>query len=572
MGYEPTNPIVVQGDGTVLVEVHAPKYNEARDALARFAELVKSPEHVHTYQISPLSIWNAVAAGYRVEEMVTVLTAYSKYDVPNHVLREIEDYASRYGRLKLFRAEGSWIRLEASDAYLAEEIVHNKPLERFLENRVDATSFLVPSAQRGHLKLELTNAGWPPEDLVGYVDGEVLAIVPREVAASGRRFLLRAYQMEAADVFHQGGSARGGSGVIVLPCGAGKTIVGIATMAKLCTSTLVLTTSVSAVRQWKAELLDKTMLGEDLIGEYSGFAKEIRPVTITTYQVLTHRKDTQAEFTHLRLFNERNWGLVIYDEVHVLPAPVFQFTADIQARRRLGLTATLVREDGKENEVFALIGPKKYDVPWKDLERQGWIAKALCTEVRLPLPAALRMDYAVADKRQRFRIASENPDKLGCIHDILDRHAGECTLVIGQYISQLETLAAELEAPIIHGSTPQKQRDIIFEQFRNGRIPVLVVSKVANFALDLPDAQVAIQVSGTFGSRQEEAQRLGRILRPKSGDNMAHFYTLTTRDTTEIEFARNRQRFLTEQGYAYDIVDAENLVEALQDNTRWICH
>ncbi len=571
MGYEPSNPIIVQGDSTVLVEVHAPKYNEARDALSRFAELVKSPEHVHTYQITPLSIWNAVAAGYRVAEMLAVLTTYSKYDVPKHVLREIEEYASRYGRLKLLRAEGSWIRLEASDAYLAEEIAHNKPLKPFLENRVDVVSFLVPAAQRGHLKLELTNAGWPPEDLVGYVDGEALAIIPREVATSGRRFLVRPYQQEAAAIFHQDGNARGGSGVIVLPCGAGKTIVGIATMARLQTSTLVLTTSVSAVRQWKAELLDKTGLGEDVIGEYSGFAKEIRPVTITTYQILTHRKSAQAEFTHLGLFNERNWGLVIYDEVHVLPAPVFQFTADIQARRRLGLTATLVREDGKENEVFALIGPKKYDVPWKDLERQGWIAKALCSEVRLPLSAALRMDYAVADKRTRFRIASENPDKLACIHAILRCHEGECVLVIGQYIRQLEMLAVELEAPIIHGSTPQKKRDMIFEEFRQGRIPVLVVSKVANFALDLPDAQVAIQVSGTFGSRQEEAQRLGRILRPKSNANIAHFYTLTTRDTSEIEFARNRQRFLTEQGYAYDIVDAENLAEALEDDARQNC-
>jgi len=562
MVYDPTNPIVVQGDRTVLAEIHSPKYAEVRDALACFAELVKSPEHIHTYQISPLSVWNAVAAGYRVEEMIETLTAYAKYDVPGHVLKEIEDYASRYGRLKLLKSEEEgYLLLDATDRYLAEEIAHNKPIIPLLAKRVSPTSFLVARGFRGRLKLELTNVGWPPEDLVGYVDGEELRIGLREITASGTRFLLRAYQRAAAECFYAGGSVRGGSGVVVLPCGAGKTIVGMDVMAQVGASVLILTTSVSAVRQWKEELLDKTDLDEDLIGEYSGFRKEIRPVTLSTYQILTHRKDVQGEFTHFHLFADRNWGLVIYDEVHVLPAPVFQFTADIQARRRLGLTATLVREDGRVNEVFALIGPKKYDVPWKELEKQGWIAKALCKEVRLPLPDSLRMDYAVADKRQRFRIASENPDKLEMVRQILKGHPGESTLIIGQYISQLEKLAAELNVPMIYGNTPQRRRDELYRDFRCGAIPILMVSKVANFALDLPDAQVAIQVSGTFGSRQEEAQRLGRILRPKSARNTAHFYTLVSRDTREIEFARNRQLFLAEQGYTYEIVDAERFSE-----------
>jgi len=562
MGYDPTNPIVVQGDRTVLAEIHSPKYPEVRDALACFAELVKSPEHIHTYQISPLSVWNAVAAGYRVEEMLETLTAYAKYDVPGHVLKEISDYASRYGRLKLLESEeAGHLLLEASDEYLAEEIAHNKPVIPLLARRVSPTAFLVPSPLRGRLKLELTNTGWPPEDLVGYVEGEELRIGVREMTASGKRFILRAYQREAAELFYNSGSVRGGSGVVVLPCGAGKTIVGMEVMAQVGASVLILTTGVTAVRQWKAELLDKTDLDKSQIGEYSGFCKEIRPVTISTYQILTHRKDREAEFTHFHLFGDRNWGLVIYDEVHVLPAPVFQFTADIQARRRLGLTATLVREDGRENEVFALIGPQKCNVPWKELERQGWIAKALCREIRLALPESLRMDYAVADKRQRFRIASENPDKLGIVRQILASHPDESTLIIGQYISQLEKLAAELDEPMIYGSTPQKQRDEMYRAFRHGDIAVLVVSKVANFALDLPDAQVAIQVSGTFGSRQEEAQRLGRILRPKSGQNTAHFYTLVSRDTRELEFARNRQLFLAEQGYAYEIIDAEAFAE-----------
>jgi DNA excision repair protein ERCC-3 len=428
-----------------------------------------------------------------------------------------------------------------------------------VSERLSALEFRINPAARGDLKQALVRIGFPAEDLAGYADGEALVFSLRAETLAGRPFALRPYQRSAADAFHAAGGVHGGSGVITLPCGAGKTMVGMACMADLQSSALILTTSVTAVRQWMRELLDKTSLREDQIAEYSGFAKDVRPVTISTYQIMTWRPAKDAEFVHLSLFDQRNWGLIIYDEVHLLPAPIFRVTAGLQARRRLGLTATLVREDGREEDVFALIGPKKADVPWKVLENQGWIATAHCTEVRLPLPAELRMPYAVADSRSKFRIASENPLKLGSVRRILDRHPGEPALLIGMYLDQLQALAQPLGLPVLTGATPQRKRDRLFEDFRAGRIRALVVSKVANFAVDLPEASLAIQVSGTFGSRQEEAQRLGRILRPKPGRNQAHFYTLVSRDTAEQDFALKRQLFLCEQGYAYSIMDGEDL-------------
>jgi DNA excision repair protein ERCC-3 len=552
--YRPDNPLIVQGDRSVLAEVGSPRFAEARDRIAPFAELVKSPEHVHTYRITPLSVWNACAAGADPEEIVGALREFAKYPVPAVVEASIRDAATRFGRLRLARGPDG-IVLEADEPELAELVWRMRGVAPHLGERTSPTAFRVPPAERGRLKQALVKAGWPAEDLAGYTAGEPLAISLRETTTAGEPFSLRAYQDAAAGAFHAGGSERGGSGVVVLPCGAGKTVVGMECMARVGSSTLVLTTSVTAVRQWIRELLDKTSLQEDQVGEYTGAAKDVRPVTVATYQVLTHRDRADAPFRHLELFDGRDWGLIVYDEVHLLPAPVFQVTAALQARRRLGLTATLVREDGREDDVFALIGPKKADVPWKELEGQGWIAKALCTEVRVPMPRQLRMPYSVADARQQFRIASENPDKLEVVRRILERHPGEPALVIGMYVEQIEWMAGQLGIPVLTGTTGQRRRDTLYRDFREGRVPVLAVSKVANFAVDLPDAAVAVQVSGTFGSRQEEAQRLGRILRPKRGANQAHFYTLVSRDTTEQEFALKRQLFLCEQGYAYRIAD-----------------
>ncbi len=556
--YQPDNPLIVQGDHTVLVEVDSPRYIEARDHLARFAELIKSPEHIHTYRITPLSIWNAAAAGVLPADIVETLHNYSKYEVPHHVEVEIRDYASRYGRLRLNRSADHLV-LTAADRPLAEEISRHKHVAPLLDERLSDVEFRVLPADRGRLKQALIKVGFPAEDLAGYRHGESLKFLLRAQSTSGEPFCLRAYQQEAAEIFHAAGAARGGSGVIVLPCGAGKTIVGLACMARLQTSTLVLTTNVTATRQWMDEILDKTTLAADQVGQYNGSRKDVLPVTVATYNILTWRESKNSPFKHLDLFDQRDWGLIIYDEVHLLPAPVFQVTAGLQARRRLGLTATLVREDGREDDVFALIGPKKVDVPWKVLENQGWIATACCTEVRLPLPEELRMPYAVADRRKKFRVASESPAKLHVAKQILNWHAGEPALIIGMYVDQIKQLAGQLNVPVITGTTSQKKRDKLFEDFKAGRLQVLAVSKVANFAVDLPDASVAIQISGTFGSRQEEAQRLGRILRPKAGRNQAHFYSLVSRDTVEQDFALKRQLFLCEQGYAYNILDGDEV-------------
>ena len=557
------NPLIVQSDLTVLVDVAAPRYPAARDALARFAELVKSPEHIHTYRISPLSIWNACAAGVPIEAIVGALQDFSRFAVPAHVATQVRDFAARFGRVRIERdpdsADGAQLLVLTSDAVLAEELCHGKQLSPLLTDRVAPNCFRIRQLDRGRIKQALIKAGFPAEDIAGYTTGEALAVALRTITRRGDAFALRDYQRDAVQAFHAHGAAHGGSGVIVLPCGAGKTIVGMGAIAAVQASTLILTTSVSAVRQWITELLDKTGIPENMIGEYGGTTKDVRPITVATYQILTHRARVGGEFTHLALFDQRNWGLIVYDEVHLLPAPVFQITATLQARRRLGLTATLVREDGREDDVFALIGPKKADVPWKVLERQGWIATAVCTEVRVALPESARLPYAVAESRHKFRIASENENKTPVVRDIMARHAGEPALIIGMYIEQLETIAQALNAPLITGTTAQRKRDELFEQFRSGVIPALVVSKVANFAIDLPDASLAIQISGTFGSRQEEAQRLGRVLRPKAGANQAHFYSIVTADTVEQDFALKRQLFLCEQGYEYVIRDAAEL-------------
>ena len=553
----PENPLIVQGDHTVLVEVDSPRYTEARDHLLGFAELVKSPEHIHTYRITPLSIWNACAAGVTPDDIIGALHEYAKYPVPDHVVFQIRDYASRYGRLRLIRDDDGLV-LASDDTALAEEVSRQPTVAPFLQERLSPVSFRVDPAVRGRLKQRLVKVGFPVEDLAGYTPGEALRIDLRSTASSGEPFALRAYQHEAADAFHAAGAARGGSGVIVMPCGAGKTIIGMACMAQVQAATLVLTTSVTAVHQWIAELLDKTALHADQIGEYTRLQKQIRPVTVATYQILTHRASRNSDFSHLALFDRRDWGLIVYDEVHLLPAPVFQVTAGLQARRRLGLTATLVREDGREDDVFSLIGPKKADVPWKVLEHQGWIATAVCTEVRLPLPADVQMAYAVAEPRNKFRVAAENPDKTRIVKQILAEHPDEPALVMAMYVDQIKQLADDIGVPVLTGSTSQRRRDALYADFKAGRLRVLAVSKVANFAIDLPDASLAIQISGTFGSRQEEAQRLGRILRPKAGANQAHFYSLVSRDTVEQDFALKRQLFLCEQGYTYEIRDADN--------------
>ncbi len=552
------NPLIVQSDRTLLLTVDSALYEAARDALASFAELQKSPEHIHTYRLTPLSLWNAAAAGHSADEVVDALTRFSRYEVPQNIVAEVRDYISRYGLLKLVKRDDKLVLTSERSELIAEIWLHRSVRPHLLA-QIDDNNIEVSAALRGHVKQALIKIGFPVEDLAGYVAGEDLAIALRETTLEELPFTLRQYQTEASDIFHAGGSERGGSGVICLPCGAGKTVVGMCAMAKLQKHTIILCTNIIAVRQWIREILDKTTLTEDDIGEYSGAIKELRPVTVTTYQILTYRKKKGGEFPHFEIFNAMNWGLIIYDEVHLLPAPVFRMTAEIQARRRLGLTATLVREDGREDDVFSLIGPKKYDVPWKTLERQGWIATAQCTELRTDMPQDLRLEYALSPIRTKIRLAAENPTKLEIVRRLVERHQGDRVLIIGQYLSQLDAISELLGAPLITGKTRNAERERLFGAFRTGELPLLIVSKVGNFAIDLPDANVAIQVSGTFGSRQEEAQRLGRILRPKSTGSTAQFYSIVTRDTRDQDFAANRSLFLTEQGYAYEILDADEV-------------
>jgi DNA excision repair protein ERCC-3 len=557
-------PLIVQSDRTLFLEVDHPLHEEVRDRLLPFAELVKSPEHVHTYRVTPISLWNAAAAGLGADDIVGTLRKYSRYDVPPIIERLVCDQIGRYGKVKLLRDDGGYY-LDVDEDVLLAQIMNNRKVASYFEGGIfDARKVRLREYARGHVKSALIRFGIPVEDLAGYVEGAPLGITLRETrAATGEPFVIRDYQRAAAEAFYRAGSAAGGSGVVVLPCGAGKTIVGMVAMAEVGVQTLILVTNVTAVHQWKEELLDKTMLAAGDIGEYTGMAKERRPVTVATYQILVWRPTKKGPFPHFKLFNERDWGLIIYDEVHLLPAPVFRITAEIQARRRLGLTATLVREDGKEDEVFSLIGPKRYDTPWKELERKNWIARAVCRELRVAMAAEDRLRYAVASNHRRFRVAAENPRKVPVAERLLELHRGHSILIIGHYLNQLDIIAEAVRAPLITGKTPQGERDVLYEEFRRGRIPVLVVSKVANFALDLPDANVAIQVSGTFGSRQEEAQRLGRILRPKSGENVAYFYTLVSRDTVEQDYALKRELFLTEQGYQYEIADADGFFAAV---------
>lgn len=550
MAVVPENALIVQSDNTVLLEVHSPRAEEAREALAPFAELVKSPEHVQTYRLTPLSIWNARSAGLSGAEMVSALRVHARYPVPENVVAQVGELAARYGRVVLTR-EGDALTCECSDRATAERLARDKGAGPFLSDRIDPTRFRVSTAVRGVLKQVLVSAGFPAEDLAGYAEGDELRISLRERSLSGGAFEVRDYQRQAVEAFHQAGSERGGSGVIVLPCGAGKTIVGLAAMAAVGQTTLVLTTSLTSVKQWRRELLDKTSLTDEAIAEYTGELKATGPVTLSTYQVLTWRPGRDGAFPHLALFQARAWGLIVYDEVHLLPAPVFRATADLQARRRLGLTATLVREDGREGDVFALIGPKRHDVPWRDLEQRAWIATAVCTEVRVPMSEERRLEYALAERRAQFRVAAENPEKIEHVRSILARCSQGRVLIIGEYLAQLEQLGRELSAPLVTGKTRQAEREQLYERFRRGELRHLVLSKVGNFAVDLPDADVLIQVSGMFGSRQEEAQRLGRILRPKADGRKAHFFSLVSRDTREEEFAHHRQLFLTEQGYSY---------------------
>ncbi len=557
---DPLNPLIVQSDLTVLLEVASPKADQARATLARFAELEKAPEHVHTYRITPLSLWNAAVSGLDAGEVAMTLSGFAKYPVPPSVLTEVHDQMSRYGRLRLVRDfDSGGLAITSEEVALIEEISRDKTVGALLGERLDGNRFAVRLGDRGPLKQSLLRLGWPVADEAGYSEGSPLDGV--EVTAE-----LRGYQAEAANAWWAGGEAFGGNGVIVLPCGAGKTLVGLAALAASGSHTLIVCTSISAARQWMREILDKTTLTEDQVGEYSGDRKEIRPVTVATYQIFTwadpgtkDEHELQVRHPHLGLFDQHEWGLILYDEVHLLPAPVFRATARIQAVRRLGLTATLVREDGREADVFSLIGPKRYDAPWKELEAMGWIAPAVCTEVRVELGDEERMAYAITDPQARYRVAATSRAKLPAVDALLAQHQGDRVLVIGQFLDQLKAVAKRYGAPLVTGQTAQHAREERFEAFRRGELPLLVVSKVANFSIDLPEANVAIQLSGTFGSRQEEAQRLGRILRPKADGGQASFYTVVARDTVDQQFALNRQRFLAEQGYAYRIVDAADL-------------
>ncbi len=541
-------PLIVQSDKSLLLEVGHPDAEDARREIAPFAELERAPEHVHTYRLTPLGLWNARAAGHDAEAVIDTLLRYSRYAVPHAVLIDVAETMARYGRLRLEKDPVHGLVLSSTDRAVLTEVLRSKKIAPMVGARIDEASVVVHGSERGNLKQALLKIGWPAEDRAGYVDGEAH---PIDLHESG--WTLRRYQREAAQAF-----ADGGSGVVVLPCGAGKTLVGAAAMAHAKATTLILVTNTVAARQWKDELIARTSLTADEIGEYSGQRKEIRPVTIATYQVVTTRR--QGSYSHLELFDARDWGLILYDEVHLLPAPIFRMTADLQARRRLGLTATLVREDGREGDVFSLIGPKRYDVPWRDIEAQGHIAPAECVEVRIDLDPAERMAYAMAEETDKYRMAATTSAKLPVVQRIVAAHAGDQQLVIGQYLDQLDELAERLDAPLITGQTSVAERQRLFDEFRRGDVPLLVVSKVANFSVDLPEATVAIQVSGTFGSRQEEAQRLGRLLRPKADGRTAHFYTVVCRDTIDADYAAHRQRFLAEQGYAYTIRDADELV------------
>ena len=555
------NPLIVQSDRTMLLEVENDLFEECRNNISRFAELEKSPEYLHTYRISPLSLWNAGASKISAEEIVGSLEKYSKYPIPKNITSEVKQQISRYGKVKLIKDEEGNLFISSSEISFLNEISTHRSLQSFIEEGSSNGKIKVKASFRGHIKQALIKIGFPVEDLAGYEEGATFNFNFLPSSKSGQKFQMRNYQRQAIEIFHARGKKEGGSGVIVLPCGAGKTIVGVGIIQLVGSETLILVTNTLSIRQWKSELLDKTDVKEEDIGEFSGEKKEIRPITIATYNIITHKRRKGEDFTHFSIFSANNWGLVVYDEVHLLPAPVFRMTSELQAKRRLGLTATLVREDGLEEDVFSLIGPKKYDVPWKELEKQAWIANAYCIEIRVDMREKERIQYSLASDREKYRLSSENPEKIRTIETILEEHENENVLIIGQYLDQLKKIADHFNFPLITGNTPLSTREDYYQRFRSGEIPILVVSRVANFSIDLPDASLAIQVSGTFGSRQEEAQRLGRILRPKSGDNLAFFYSLVSYDTTEERFGQNRQLFLTEQGYEYQIYTYEQYLE-----------
>jgi len=554
MAINPTNPVIVQGDGKVLLETQHPAFDNARDFLARFAELESSPDLLHTYRITPLSLWNAASAGMGRDEIVDTLSGLSKFDIPKDVLADIDDTITRYGLVKLVphgEDRRSFIGVEFATKYVEKKVSNTATADELLQ-RDGRRGWKIEAGMRGIFKQRLLQERWPVEDLAGFHDGDPLPIGIRDtMVGNGKPFAIRDYQREAVDRWYAEGEPAGGHGVVVLPCGAGKTIVSMGAMARCQTHTLILCNNQTAVNQWVRELLDKTSLTEEQVGVFMGGEKKIRPVTVATYQVLTWRRSKRHDYEHMHLFRDHNWGLLIYDEVHLLPAPVFGATAELQGCRRLGVTATLVREDGREGDVFSLVGPKRYDLPWQLLEKRGFVAEAHCYEVRVPFSRRDRLRYENAQERERFRMASENPAKLDVVEALAERHIDDNVLIIGTYLSQLQRLSRDLDAPLITGKTNQRERDVLFKKFRTGKLKRLVVSKVANFAVDLPDANVAIQVSGSFGSRQEEAQRLGRILRPK--ERKASFYTVVTSDSKEQQFAMKRQLFLTEQGYRYHI-------------------
>ena len=579
-----SNPLIVQSDRTILLDVHAPRAQECRNALIPFAELERSPEHLHTYRLTPLSLWNAASAGFSYKDAIQVLHDFSRYDVPQSVEMWIEETSERFGKITLKPGDSievslengktviqEYLTLEAASEKIYKEIASNPSLKKMLMQIEKPLCFSIELTERGTVKQKLLELGWPVKDEVPLTDGEPLEINLRETMASGKPLNIRTYQKEAAESIVADRRPGTGFGTIVLPCGAGKTIVGMTVMSLLKTSTLVITTNITAVHQWINELLDKTNLTPDQISEYTGENKNISPVTVATYQVLTWRPDKTGPYPHFSLFRKRNWGLIIYDEVHMLPAPVFRVVAELQAVRRVGLTATLVREDGCQGHVFSLVGPKRYDVPWKELEKTGWIASAECVEVRIDLPQEKEIDYAIANQRSKHKIASTNSVKIEVTKQIIENFPQDKILVIGQYLDQLSEISKEISAPIITGKTPNAERDQLYADFKAGTIRVLVVSKVANFAIDLPDASIAIQVSGTFGSRQEEAQRLGRILRPK--ERTSRFFTLITRNTVEEDFGSNRQKFLAEQGYSYriirynDVKDLQELSNGIECNS-----
>lgn len=556
------SPLIVQGDGTILLYVDTEHFEEIRNFLLVFAELVKSPEYIHTYRITLVSLWNAASLNYTAKSIINFLKKYTSYDIPKNIVKQVETSIEKYGRIQIIKDDSDKYFLISDDKSIIDEIFNFKPIIKYIKKKIDNHKIEIDPIYRGHIKLALINIGYPVKDLAGYKEGEKYHFNMRDkLPSTGDSFALREYQRNAVEAFYANGGEEGGAGVIVLPCGTGKTVVGISTMHKIQCKTLIIVTGVTACRQWRDEILDKTDIPPEDIAEYNGLTKDIKPITIATYKILTYRKNKESPFVHFELFFKHNWGLIVYDEVHLLPAPIIKLTSEIQSMRRVGLTATLVREDGLEKDVFCLIGPKKFDMPWRELEEKNFIAKAYCYDIRIPLDNSHRDDYVISSDKLKFRIASENVLKYHIVEKIVEKLKGKNILIIGQYLSQLDEIQKRTGYTIITGRTPQSERDIIYKKFKSGEIKILIVSKIANLAVDLPDANVLIQISGTFGSRQEEAQRLGRVLRPKKGENKSYFFTIITSDTKEEDFSHKRQLFLTEQGYNYELVDKDSFEE-----------